>query len=209
VSVEDVPDDEGGQVTVQWVRSGYDIPGIASITDYVIQRSLPPGISGWAWENMTTVQATQDPQYACTVETLYDSSSTTDGRFYLRVMAQTSWKSCPVSGYSVDNTASGGSSLRVAAIPSSVQLMGSVPNPFNVQTVITYGIPAGGGVHLVVYNTCGQKVTTLLDTPMDAGYGQVVWDGRDDEGRALASGVYLCRLTSEGDMVATRLVLMK
>lgn len=115
--VRDVPNDQGGKVTVRWIRSGYDATGIAKITDYVIQRSFPPELSGFAWENIATMVATQDPIYAFTASTLYDSSAHTDGRFFFRVIARTSkpvelWKSDPVAGYSVDNLA-----------PSAVQFL--------------------------------------------------------------------------------------
>lgn len=109
-SVDDVSNDQGGKVTIRWVRSSYDVLGIAKITDYIIQRSLPPGVSGFAWENIATFKAMQDPVYSFTAETLYDSSMYTDGTFFYRVIARTSnplelWKSAPMAGYSVDNLA--------------------------------------------------------------------------------------------------------
>ena len=95
-------------MTVRWIRSGYDALGVAQIRDYVIQRSLPPGTSGFAWENIATLPATQDPVYSYTAATLYDSSASTKGALFFRVLARTAnplefWKSPPVAGYSVDN----------------------------------------------------------------------------------------------------------
>jgi hypothetical protein len=128
-SVKDVPYDQGGKVAVRWIRSGYDAHGIAKISDYVVQRSLPPGMSGFAWENVTTLPATQDPQYSYTAATQYDSTSNTSGTFYFRVIARTPnplelWKSNIISGHSVDNLsplAPGGASA-TALTSTSVQL---------------------------------------------------------------------------------------
>lgn len=110
IRISDVPFDQGGKVTVHFARSGYDIIGIAKITDYLIQRSLPPGVSCFAWEHIATFPATRDPIYSHTASTLYDSSANTAGEIFFRVIARTanpleSWKSRPLAGYSVDNLA--------------------------------------------------------------------------------------------------------
>jgi hypothetical protein len=109
-AVTDVPNDQGGTVTVRWIRSGYDARGIGKITEYIVQRSLPPGISGFAWENEATLPATQDPIYSYAASTLFDSASNSSGTFFFRVIARTSnplelWKSIPIAGHSVDNLA--------------------------------------------------------------------------------------------------------
>ena len=69
-------------------------------------------------------------------------------------------------------------------------LHANVPNPFNSQTTIRYEIPAASDVQIAVYNLRKQKVRTLLDRRMEAGSHQVVWDGRDESGKQVASETY-------------------
>ncbi|HFE64530.1 MAG TPA: choice-of-anchor D domain-containing protein, partial [Caldithrix sp.] len=73
-------------------------------------------------------------------------------------------------------------------LPTTFAVKQNYPNPFNPTTTIKYQLPQSSDVHLVIYNVLGQKVRTLLNTRKDAGYYQVVWDGRNDQGVKLATG---------------------
>ena len=88
-------------------------------------------------------------------------------------------------------------------------LVSNVPNPFNPSTQITYRLGASGAVRLRIYNTLGQVVRTLVHEVQPAGRYQVVWEGRDERGVAVASGVYLARLIYPGGVQARRLLLVK
>ncbi len=84
------------------------------------------------------------------------------------------------------------------------------PNPFNPLTVIAYDLPLAGRAHLSVYDLTGRRVRALLTGEfMSAGRHEASWDGRDDEGRQLAAGVYHCRLVTESHRATERLVLIK
>jgi immune inhibitor A len=83
------------------------------------------------------------------------------------------------------------------------------PNPFNPATVIEYSIDQPGEAHLVVYNILGRRVTTLLSGPQQPGVGLVRWDGTDDAGNQVASGVYLARLTTPEESTVRKMVLMR
>jgi len=83
------------------------------------------------------------------------------------------------------------------------------PNPFSPETTIRYGLPEKTRVQLTVYNIVGQKVATLVDTEQPAGYYRVKWDGRDELGRQVPTGLYIYRFEA-GDYVVTRkMTLMK
>ena len=69
-------------------------------------------------------------------------------------------------------------------------------------------MPQRGHVILAIYNLVGQRVATLVDGPHQAGTYTVRWDGRDDDGRTLASGVYLYRLTAEGFVQTRKMVVI-
>ncbi len=110
MSVKDVPFDQGGQVKLKWVRSGYDIQGISKITDYLIQRSFPPDENGFSWENIVTMPASNEPFYSYISETPNDSMTSNSGTYYFRITARTSdpneyWRSNIIYGHSVDNLA--------------------------------------------------------------------------------------------------------
>lgn len=81
------------------------------------------------------------------------------------------------------------------------------PNPFNPTTQISFGLGRGGHVQLSVFNVLGQKIRTLVNTNYPAGDHTVLWDGRDDNGQIVSSGVYLYRLES-GKYTNTRKMLM-
>lgn len=97
-----------------------------------------------------------------------------------------------------------------AALPSDFELAQNYPNPFNPETKINFATPTRGEVKLEVYNILGQKVKTLINGEVDAGYHQnVTWRGDNDAGAQVSSGVYFYKLTA-GDVVLTRkMMLMK
>ena len=90
-----------------------------------------------------------------------------------------------------------------AALPEVYQLRNNYPNPFNPSTTILYDLPKQSNVVLKVYSMLGQEVATLVNGVIEAGYQQVVWNGKYDDGRQVASGVYLFRMfaqpTSKGE----------
>lgn len=86
--------------------------------------------------------------------------------------------------------------LQTALLPSG-------PNPFNPRTEIRFTLAAAQNVSLRVYNARGELVRRLLEEVYDAGEHAVIWDGRNDRGQGMASGVYIARFQA-GTMVTTR-----
>jgi hypothetical protein len=84
----------------------------------------------------------------------------------------------------------------VETLPAGFALQQNYPNPFNSLTRIPLSVPAGHHPEpsLVIYNVRGQTVRHLPLPLMENGGGVATWDGRDDSGREVASGLYLCRL---------------
>ncbi len=93
--------------------------------------------------------------------------------------------------------------------PVAFGLLGNFPNPFNPSTVISYRLAVNSKATLKVYNLLGQEVKTLLNASQTAGIHQVTWDGKDDAGREVASGVYLYRLEANGRAMSRKMLLMK
>ena len=97
------------------------------------------------------------------------------------------------------------------ALPDAYALSKNFPNPFNPTTTIQYAIPADGAGHveLVIYNINGQKVRTLVNGTADAGFYSVMWDGRNDVGEAVSSGIYLYRIVSGSFVKIEKMTFMK
>ncbi len=83
------------------------------------------------------------------------------------------------------------------------------PNPFNPSTTIFFTLPEAGDVRLTVYNTQGQTVKTLAEGRRAAGAHSVVWDGRDDGGNAVASGVYFSELVTPSGAERKKMLLLR
>jgi flagellar hook assembly protein FlgD len=85
----------------------------------------------------------------------------------------------------------------------------AAPNPFLRETELRYQIPAAGRVRLRVFNVLGQVVRSVVDEVQQAGVYAISWDGRNDRGRTLASGVYFTRLETEGTTEITKLTILR
>ncbi|MBE0564535.1 MAG: T9SS type A sorting domain-containing protein [Krumholzibacteria bacterium] len=96
-----------------------------------------------------------------------------------------------------------------ASGPARVVLHPAVPNPFNPETVLSFSLPVPGHARLRVFDVRGHLVRTLLDEPSRAGRHSVVWNGRDDQARPLASGVYFYRIETGTFAATERMVLLK
>ncbi len=84
------------------------------------------------------------------------------------------------------------------------------PNPVFLPTTIAYRVPPQGGrLSLCVYDLRGRRVRTLVSGEVSGGEKTMSWDGRDDRGKLVASGVYLCRLSTEGFTATQRMLLMR
>jgi len=94
-------------------------------------------------------------------------------------------------------------------VPMAFELASNFPNPFNAETRIRYQVGVPGMVRLEVFNTVGQKIRGLVEGERGPGPYEVPWDGRDDAGQPVGSGVYLYRLRSDGKVLTRSLVLLK
>lgn len=94
-------------------------------------------------------------------------------------------------------------------IPHSGFKMRNFPNPFNLETTISYNIATKGLVCLEIYNSKGQLIKSLLNESQAKGEHTLTWNGKDDAGRSVASGLYLCRIISAGQHESRKMLLLK
>ncbi len=94
--------------------------------------------------------------------------------------------------------------------PTAFRLEQNVPNPFNPTTVLRYEVPApGGDLELLVYDAAGRRVATLHAGHRDPGAYQAAWNGRNDHGQRVASGVYFARMVAPDFSATRKMILLK
>ena len=135
-----------------------------------------------------------------------DGAALPDGDYVIRVRAQSlssgeiaqEEATVPLRGSQVE-------------APARAALLANAPNPFSSSTTISFAVPAGApkNVRVGVYDVSGRSVRVLQDGQLPAGTHQRAWDGRDHEGRAVSSGVYLYRYEIAGEVLTRKMVLMR
>jgi hypothetical protein len=93
--------------------------------------------------------------------------------------------------------------------PPSFSLSQNAPNPFNPTTHIAFTLPQPGDTKLAVYDITGRHVRTLLKKHLPVGTHTAIWDGTDDSGRRVATGVYIYRVSAEGQSLVRRMTLIR
>ncbi|MBN2010943.1 T9SS type A sorting domain-containing protein [candidate division KSB1 bacterium] len=96
-----------------------------------------------------------------------------------------------------------------AELPVDFKVSDNYPNPFNPTTSIDYQLPVASHVKMVIFNTRGQLITTLINTENDAGFYTIQWDGRDDLGQLAVSGMYFCRISIGEYHVVRKMVMVQ
>ena len=105
--------------------------------------------------------------------------------------------------------ASLGVETETSVIPDGLIVMQNYPNPFSHTTEIYYGLPNRDYVTIEVYNLSGQKIRTLIAQNQQAGYHTVVWDGRDETGQEVSSGIFSCKVKTGKYIMTRKMILMK
>jgi len=157
------------------------------------------------WEDINHVVNTSDrkPIVVYHFEILDDLSDETEIEIYHTEVVNASGQSYNVAITNGRVTRSGSSAKNVV-LPDEYRLDQNRPNPFNPATEINFGLPKTGHVELIIYNITGQKVITLIDKQLNAGFHKAIWDADQ-----AASGVYLYRIKA-GDFIDTKkMVLLK
>ena len=92
---------------------------------------------------------------------------------------------------------------------ATAEPISNYPNPFNPETIISYSLSTNDNIKLEIYNIKGQKVRTLVNKRQKSGYYQSAWDGKDDSGKKLSSGIYLYRLKTSDKLFTRKMLMLK
>jgi hypothetical protein len=170
------------------------INGVAYYTLYTWERKEMNGnwqqIASGAQAQTLSLSGSDDFWLRCTVSDYYGNTKTS-GEFFVDVEVLTEI-SYPGSG-----------------IPQEMVLIGNYPNPFNPETVIRYGLSDRAQVVLQIFNNLGQSVRTLVNETQSAGYKAVRWDGKNNFGEPLPSGVYIYRLAAGNYVESKKMLFVK
>jgi hypothetical protein len=108
-----------------------------------------------------------------------------------------------------DFAVGGASAVGGGQLPHAPVLAQNTPNPFNPRTRISFVLPTAGDARLCVYDVNGRLVRTLASGWLEAGERTVIWDGDDDRGGRVASGLYFCRLSAGDRTLVRKMTLLK
>lgn len=95
------------------------------------------------------------------------------------------------------------------SLPKNFEAKQNYPNPFNATTTIEYNISQECGIYTVIYNVLGLKVRTLENVLRVPGKYKIEWDGRNDDGDTVASGVYFYVLVADDNYAIRKMLLIK
>ncbi|UCD36903.1 MAG: T9SS type A sorting domain-containing protein [Fidelibacterota bacterium] len=96
-----------------------------------------------------------------------------------------------------------------SGLPLEYALRQNYPNPFNPSTTLEFALPEAVDFRLVVYDLLGREVVRLVQQRLEAGWHQLIWNGRDARGRDLPSGVYIALMTTPGYSQSIKMLLLK
>ncbi|MBL6992221.1 MAG: T9SS type A sorting domain-containing protein, partial [Bacteriovoracaceae bacterium] len=233
LEVIDVPGDQGGYIYLNWNRSFDDSEWLGNISVYSIWQRVPQTNLGRKvnsntadlvtdsykvlrdelWFNVATIPALQHETYSALLETFADSSESGINMTYLLITAHTTdpliyYESQIDSGYSVNNEAVS-ISENYDVIPKQFYLNQNYPNPFNPTTTIQYGLPEDASVSLTIYDIQGNEIITIDSGLQSAGWYHHTWNGLDDYGQPVSTGLYLARLHAESYSKTIKMVYLK
>ena len=95
------------------------------------------------------------------------------------------------------------------SLPTDFELKQNFPNPFNPNTTIQFDLPQTIHVSLKIYNTLGQEIRNLIDNVIPAGENLIIWDGENNVGQLVSSGIYFIRLQSGDFTDIKRMMFIK
>jgi len=129
---------------------------------------------------------------------------TPSGGYYLVVAVDATGH---VGGYS--EQVGGGTPVAGDPTPRTLAVTRVTPNPFNPRTKVAFDVPRSGPVSVRIHDMRGRVVRRLVNGDLDAGRHEVIWNGRDDAGAAVATGVYLVRISDGSRTASAKLMLAK
>ncbi len=180
-----------------------------------VESSDTYGLIGYNVYSLTSDQIT-DPDTWTVIDTLVTTASIDDdvselvnGSYYWAVTSVYRDELNDITFYSEPKLSNIITDNNVQDAIAITKITGNYPNPFNPVTRINYQIASDSHVSLSVYNLKGQLVKKLVNENLQAGKHSIIWQGNDDNGKSVASGMYFFKLTNNGIIKVHKAILMK
>lgn len=147
------------------------------------------------------------------IDTIFIYQSTPplkDGIYFWQVKAMSSsglGTQSDVGTFSINRTGIGDS--YDSGVPKEFALVGNHPNPFNPETHITYHVPEHAYIEISIYNSLGQKIVKLESGEKDAGVHTATWNGKDEWGNFVSSGIYICQMKTDLAVFTRKMLLLQ
>ncbi len=148
--------------------------------------------------NSQTIQTSDDVTFSLKVEVTDANNNTVTDEHFVEVGG----------AYKISNSESD-QELKLTEVPETYVLIQNYPNPFNPTTTIRFGLPEGQHVSIKVYSVTGQLIKTLVDDYLSEGYHQVIWDGLNEYGNKVASGIYIYEMRTKNKRLIKKMLLAK
>ncbi len=185
-------DENGSRVNYTYIGSGDNAGGIAAEGDSISRQVLDGGGAMWLTAGGYRLSSSVGQSI-----TGYQAT----GSYKLYTGFWNPWvvEMSPVEWDEVDLTQR----------PEEFDLRQNYPNPFNPTTIIQYALPKASQVKIEIYNILGQRVRILVDEQQTPGYKVIDWDGKDDAGIEVSSGVYFYRIEAGSFVKSRKMMLLK
>jgi len=186
-----------GQVTLNWQEP---TAGGATLSEYKVFR-------GTSQTNLTQIHEITSE---LTTTMIWINTNVPDGSYYYAVKASYSTPT-PGGDSEYSNVVASGmvDEIDETMLPKFTSLDGNYPNPFNPETTIRFALAEAGNVSIEIFGLKGQLVRTLVNGAFGAGMHRVSWNGCDDSGRGVSSGVYFYRMRAGDYQGIKRMLLLK
>jgi len=168
---------------------------------------VPPGFLPWV--QVSPLAGIVQPGQSTPVSLVFDATDLDLGTHLALLNIASNDPNLPMMLVPLILTVEVASAAPDSELPRAVQLSGAVPNPFNPQTVIHYALPDRSPVSLRVHDVKGRLVRTLVEQSLPAGAHTSRWDGRDAQGRTVASGTYFVRLVAGAETRVKAMALVR
>jgi hypothetical protein len=161
------------------------------------------------WASVTPDEGWVHPGVARDLTVTFASEGMDHGIYYALLEILSNDPIEPIKTVPLIFTVGGISGIDDSVFPARMKLTGAVPNPFNPMTYVTYSLPLAGEVTLRIYDVSGRLIRDLASGPRSAGQHREQWDGKDQGGKDVASGVYFARLNAAGQMEMKSMLLLR
>lgn len=201
------------------IRTGLDPAAVQGGNAYSVTTNASPTLAG---TNQITIRYSESNLYSASFDPiesylqLYRWNSSSDQWDLIGGTVDTADNEItgPMTATGVyaaftNNSPTGINDHHNGTLPDQFELGQNYPNPFNPTTTITYALPTRAHVTLAIYNLLGQLVKSVVDETEPAGQYSAVWDGKDGNGRLVASGVYFYKLTADTYSASRKMLLLK